>query len=95
MARAPHLAALVLVDELVVGHRRAVAERRRPAEEHGVDGRMDLPRSRVTLTRSASRRVTRVQLVRGEGRSVSNQYGVRDAACPLSTRGMPQPRQGA
>ena len=25
--------------------------------------------------------------VRGEGRGVSDQYGVRDAACPLSTRG--------
>ena len=29
----------------------------------------------------------RVQLVRGEGRGVSDWYGVRDAACPLSTRG--------
>ena len=27
-----------------------------------------------------------VHLVRGEGRGVSNSYGVRDAACPLSTR---------
>ena len=25
--------------------------------------------------------------VRGEGRGVSNSYGVKDAACPLSTRG--------
>ena len=29
----------------------------------------------------------RVRLVRGEGRGVSDLYGVRDAACPLSTRG--------
>jgi hypothetical protein len=29
----------------------------------------------------------RVRLVRGEGRGVSDQYGVRDAACPISTRG--------
>ena len=28
-----------------------------------------------------------VRLVRGEGRGVSDLYGVRDAACPLSTRG--------
>ena len=28
----------------------------------------------------------RVRIVRGEGRGVSDQYGVRDAACPLSTR---------
>ena len=29
----------------------------------------------------------RVRLVRGEGRDVPGWYGVRDAACPLSTRG--------
>ena len=29
----------------------------------------------------------RVRLVRGEGRGVSDSYGVRDAACPISTRG--------
>ena len=28
-----------------------------------------------------------VRLVRGEGRGVSDLYGVEDAACPLSTRG--------
>ena len=35
--------------------------------------------------RKATRSDQRVRLVRGEGRGVSNQYGVRDAACPLST----------
>ena len=29
----------------------------------------------------------RVRLVRGEGRGVSDEYGVRDAACPISTKG--------
>jgi len=29
----------------------------------------------------------RVRSVRGEGRGVSDQYGLRDAACPISTRG--------
>ena len=27
----------------------------------------------------------RVRLVRGEGRGASDQYGVRDTACPIST----------
>ena len=33
------------------------------------------------------RATRRVRLVRGEGRGVSDWYGVRDAACPLSTKG--------
>ena len=36
---------------------------------------------------STGRGTRRVRLVRGEGRGVSDQYRVRDAACPLSTRG--------
>ena len=36
---------------------------------------------------AAGRGTRRVRSVRGEGRGVSDQYGVRDAACPLSTRG--------
>jgi hypothetical protein len=36
---------------------------------------------------SSGRGTRRVRLVRGEGRGVSDQYGVRDAVCPLSTRG--------
>ena len=35
----------------------------------------------------ACARARRVRLVRGEGRRVPDQYGVRDAACPLSTGG--------
>ena len=37
--------------------------------------------------RVAAARARGVRLVRSEGRGVSDQYGVRDAACPLSTRG--------
>jgi hypothetical protein len=40
----------------------------------------------VTLEPDADH-LRRVRLVRGEGRGVSDWYGVRDAACPLSTRG--------
>ena len=37
--------------------------------------------------RVAAARARGVRLVRSEGRGVSDQYGVRGAACPLSTRG--------
>ena len=43
------------------------------------------PRAAAPDLRDGTRRV---RLVRGEGRGVSDQYGVRDAACPLSTRGL-------
>jgi hypothetical protein len=39
----------------------------------------------ATCRASCSQRSGLVQLVRGEGRGVSAQYGVRDAACPIST----------
>ena len=41
---------------------------------------------RAAVGRGGSRPVETIRLVRGEGRGVSDWYGVRDAACPLSTR---------